>query len=220
MYKSSHGLFFPFGIRAIVLDRWRRFPGNRASLIGSAVYKGWKFYLFSLWFGASTVLLTQFAGSESRVTLRPVLVTAITIVMFGCIAIGLEASLSYITFGGWSLTYHKLNVASKNGITEFAAYAGGAISLIVTTAAGYFVISRTGNSYASISPKSGFLPGLGDSFYYSLTSLTGNGDPGPLDGVARTHTVLTYVSSVLFLVIVVSLLFNAISSQGPPSARL
>lgn len=211
LYRTSGALFFPFGVRGLVLWRWRARANNRlASAARSAVYRLWKFYFFTVAWAVAVEVLAYGAGPEISPIARVAGLAGVVLVMLGCLSIGIEASLCYLIFRGWSLSYHQLNVASKSSITEFAALAGGAASLLLSLHAAIAFCARTSESFDAIPSHAPILRQIGLSAYYTVTILTGNGDPGPHGFASHAVVSLAYVLALVFVVVVISLLFDAI----------
>lgn len=217
LYASTGGLFFPFGIRAMVITRWVDAANGRRRGLRKMINRLWKFYFFTPVWTISVAVLAYVAGPTLSATAQIAGLVGVSLVLLGCLSIGIEAALSYLIFRGWSLSYHQLNVQAKQSVTEFAAFAGGALSLILSTQAAVAFAARCTNGYVLIQPTYGIARQIGLSFYYTVTMLTGNGDPGPRSFSGHIVTSLTYATAVLFLVIVISLLFDAIS--GSPETK-
>jgi hypothetical protein len=210
LYWETGGLFIPFGVRALVAWRWYDRSGNRSRPLKHQLYRLWKFYFFTI---AWAIAVCAFAVADRKPSsLAQALGTlSVLLVMLGCISIGIEAALSYLILGGWSLSYHQLNVQVSQKVTELAAFAGGALSLILSVQTALVFVARVDQGFQEISPRSNLLEQVGRSFYYTITMLTGNGDPAPTGYAGHLVAGTAFAASTLFLVVVISLLFDAIS---------
>jgi hypothetical protein len=212
LYWETGGLFIPFGVRALVAWRWYDRAGNRTRTLRHQLYRLWKFYFFTI---AWSVAVCAFAltDREPSSVARALGTISVLLVMWGCISIGIEAALSYLILGGWSLSYHQLNVQVSQKVTELAAFAGGALSLILGVQTAVVFVARVDQGFHEIPPHSKFLEQIGRSFYYTITMLTGNGDPAPSGYAGHLVAGTAFVASTLFLVVVISLLFDAINAK-------
>lgn len=215
LYRKVGGDFFPFGIRAIALSEYTRCAqlGLPTRLFLSTLYRLWKFYFFTpFWAVAVTVLAVTMPPGNGFAS--DAMMLAAWIVLFGCLVIAVEAGLSYLTFGGWSVAYHQFRVRPRRSVTEFATFTGGIVSLLFSSQAATIVAAVQLDSYDKLR-STGVVEPILESIYYSITTLSSNGDPGPHTFAGYAVTALQYVESVAFLVIVVSLLFETISRDSP-----
>jgi hypothetical protein len=212
LYWETGGLFIPFGVRALVAWRWYDRSRNRTRSFKHQLYRLWKFYFFTI---AWSIAVCGFALADRQPSsvARALGTVAVLLVMFGCISIGIEAALSYLILGGWSLSYHQLNVQVSQKVTELAAFAGGALSLILGVQTAVLFVARVDRGFREIPPDSHFLEQIGRSLYYTITMLTGNGDPAPNGYAGHLVAGTAFAASTLFLVVVISLLFDAISGK-------
>lgn len=215
MRDDVRGDFFPFGVRGVVLDVWSQ---RRSSLlpkrIRRVIYFSWKFYAFAPAFAVVTVVVTYNAARHSMgLPARTLYLLAALAVVIGSLSIAAEAALSYLTFGSWSLGYHRFDVQPERSVTEISVFVGGGIAAFVSIAASACYVSVAFDGYQSIPKSDRAWGGIGRAIYYTFTSLTANGDANPMTAPAFLLTALTYLVSVSYLVIVVSLLLDSVSED-------
>lgn len=126
LYRRDNvrGDFFPFGVRAVVLDAWSQ---RRSALTPKAVrrllYLLWKFYVFAPGFAVLTVVVTYVAARHSMdFTARMLYLLAAFAVVIGSLSIAAEGALSYLTFGSWSLAYHRFDIQPERSVTEISVF--------------------------------------------------------------------------------------------------
>ena len=206
------GDFFPFGIRAIVLQIAYESAQSRASRLAFRLaYRFWKYY----WF----VPLISLAGYAIVLVDSPApeaawwfLYATNVALCLGALAIAGEAALSYFTFGSWSLAYHRFDVAEQRGSAELSALAGGLITALVANASAIFVAAACLDSFRALTGLSP-LGQLGLSYYYTLTGFTGNGDAGPSEWPGYVVMTVLYVEAAAYLLVVISLLLDSLGSE-------
>ena len=210
--RDIRGDFFPFGVRAIVADNWRHKQldaGRLRGLLATGAYLAWKWYWFTILFALFIAVVTRFHESLGA-SARNIIAAAAVVVVAGALSIAAEAALSYITFGSWSLGYHRFDIQPERGVTEVSAFAGGAFGAYMSIAASQAYISAAFRGYEAIQGDS-IWERIGLSLYYTFTAFTGNGDAGPRHPTAFLLTWLTYLIAAAFLLIVISLVLGAVS---------
>jgi hypothetical protein len=210
LYRDTGGLFIPFGVRGLIAWRWYSNGVGMSRRLRQQFYRLWKFYIFTIIWSAAVCALAYCDRGASGYA-RTTATVAAVLVMLGCISIGIEAALSYLILGGWSLSYHQLNVQVSQKVTELAAFAGGALALLLGVQAAVAFTARQDHAFRGIPPRMPIAAQIGRSFYYTSTMLTGNGDPDPVGYAGHLVAGIAFAASILFLVIVISLLFDAIA---------
>jgi hypothetical protein len=216
LYAKTGGVFFPFGIRAIYLEYIKRTGSGARRRAARLLYRMWKYYVFTLLMATLELVLgLRFAGSLDAVARAFVFASGV-LLLLGALFIAVEGILAYVNFSSWSVAYHRLDVRSGNAVSEFSAFAGGAITAYVAAASAIVFIARAYHSFAAPSANGPWWRVLGAGFYYALTGFTGNGDADPRDFPAFFATAILYLEGTTFLVVVISLLINSLGSDGVP----
>lgn len=176
------------------------------------LYLGWKFYYFAPLVSVG-LYITSFmpATKPDPLALELLFLSGLTLCI-GCLAIAVEAALSFFTFGSWSLAYHRFDVAQQRGVSEISALAGGVITAFLSAAASMTFASMRFMSFERVPLGSG-VASIPLGLYFTLTSLTGNGDAGPSDWHGFVLMSLIYIEAAAYLVIVVSLLLESLGSE-------
>ena len=210
--RRIRGDFFPFGIRAIVLQVAYQGSTGLRKIFLLSVYRLWKYYFFVpiialVMYGLYGIRLDNLSTVARYLGFATALVLA-----FGALVIAVEAALCYFTFGSWSLGYHRFDVGAQRGTAELAALIGGVATALTANAVGISLASRFFGAFGALHEHR-FAGQIGLGFYFTLTSLTGNGDAGPVAWQGFVVMALLYIEAAAYLIVVVSLLLDSLGSE-------
>ena len=220
VYRETGGDFYPFGVRAVALEAWRdRAPAGAQRVVRKMIYRCWKLYWFTPLWTVLIVVSTTALHPANDVVVRSLLFATCICLMLSATTIAAEAALSYVVFGSWSLAYHRFDVQSERSATELATFVGGAITALLGSATAMYFGAQAYAGFEDIPPDSSVAAPLARSFYYTLTALTGNGDPSPTSAGTFWIMAVTYVNAAAFVIIVVGLLFDSLGKPDPALRR-
>lgn len=206
------GDFFPFGVRAIVLQvLYESAASTLVSWAARAVYKVWKYYWFVPLVAATGYLLVFSRAPLPELSIS-LLFASFVVLCLGALVIAGEAALSYFTFGSWSLAYHRFDVAEQRGAAELSALAGGLITALVANASAIFFASLGFGAFSALQGST-TVRALGLAYYYTLTGFTGNGDAGPTAWQGFLVMAVLYIEAGAYLLVVISLLLDSLGSE-------
>ncbi len=208
-YRRHEGLFFPFGVRSILLTSIRmKTRSSTLRVVVTLFQVFWRFYVFA---PVGFVVLVAASQAAHTSVSRLLFYLSGVALLIGGLTIVLEGLIALRYYGSWLRDYHRVPSATPTRGYALMLLATGVVAIYVASAGSLQFVAQQYEGFEKIPSDLTVAQSLGLSAYYTLTAFTGNGDPGPLNANAYWLMALLFLAGWTCVAVFIGLLVNLLS---------